>query len=109
MRPPLIGNSSMTAASNAQMTSSQSVRSEIARRQKPARLAAKAGTCRETSDNRPSPPAQNHGKPPAQSTVSLFRAQRLNARQGLAFHPLQERAAGGRHIGHLIGDACRVE
>ena len=31
--------------------------------------------------------------------------QYLDARQRLAFHPLQERAAGGRHVGEPLGDA----
>ena len=39
----------------------------------------------------------------------LFRAQRLDARQRLAFHPFEEGAAGGRDIGEFVGDAGRVE
>ena len=35
--------------------------------------------------------------------------QHLDARQRLAFHPFQERAAGGRHIGEPVGHAGRVE
>src|SRR5580692_1363564 len=36
-------------------------------------------------------------------------AQRLDTGQGLAFHPFEKGAAGGRHIGEITGDAGGVE
>ena len=41
--------------------------------------------------------------------VALLMLQHLDARQRLAFHPFQERAAGGRDIGEIVGDAGMVE